>query len=155
MKTGIAAIPGTFPTQKVLNAIYLGMPASANKWSRRKVNDLYFLYKEGVQAGYPIADEGQFKIAEYMSKNSNYSATDIRVFLYMLYDLAKTGEIAQKFWNIPLQESRTVIPDVFTSKTIDKVSGLVKWVSISALTLGVLYIALPLIGQVKNRLFTK
>lgn len=144
MKTGVAFIPGTFPTGAVLAAVKEGLPASAAEWNRSKINDLYFCYKEGVQAGYPIVRENEFSVKKYMIENSNFTESDIRVFLYILYELAKAGDIDQKFWNIELQEKRKPV-EMFDF--VGKATKAVTWASIAGIFLGGLWFLYPYIKR--------
>ena len=139
MTFGIAMIPGTFPTYAVHRAIVDALPESGDQWTREKINDLYYLYKDAVESGQPVYKTGQTGAANYMSKNSNYSDADIRVFLFVLYRLAENGDITQKWWNIPQQEKRSIIPNMpgkKLEKTVGQVTGAVKWGSI-AIVIGI------------------
>lgn len=155
MKTGIAYIPGTFPTYKILYAIQEALPATKNLWSRKKVNDLYFLYKDGViEHNYPIVEPGKFGVKDYIIEKSSFSESDIRVFLYVLYELAKAGDIDQKWWNVKLLDDQSILKDIIpgdVSKSLDKFSGAIKWGSIALLAAGALYFAWPLLKKVRNK----
>lgn len=157
MKTGlgIAFIPGTFPTGVMLDAVQAALPATAVDWDRGKINDLYFAYKDGVNAGEPIVRPGEFGVKNYMMEQTNFTESDIRVFLMVLYTLAESGRIDQQYWNIPLQEKSiltkvTALPEQYI-KTADKMAGAIKWGSILALGGIGLYFAWPLIKKIKRR----
>jgi len=152
MRTGYAFIPGTFPTSTVLDAMKEGLPADKENWSRAKVNDLYFLYKSGVNEGYPIIKPQQFEVKKYIMENSAYTEADIRVFLYVLYTLAQNGDIETKWWNIPLQSEQGIFPAVGDmAKDLEKWSGAVKWGSIALVFGGVLYLTWPYIQALRAR----
>lgn len=148
---GISFIPGTFPTKTVLYAIREGMPLSETEWNRTKVNDLYYLYKDAIEAGKDIVSPGVWSAGDYMVKNSNFEINEIRVFLSTLYNLAQSGEIEQKWWNIPTQSKRTVLPamDAGITKNVENVSKIVKWGAVLAIIGVVSYLAMPLIVRRK------
>ena len=142
-------MPGSFPTKTVLYAIREALPVSHTEWNRTKVNDLYFLYKDAIDAGKDVVSPGNSSARDYMIKNSNFDVNEIRVFLFTLYDLAQNGEIEQKWWNIPTQENRTVLTamDSGITKNVKNVSRIVKWGTVLAILGVVSYVALPLIRR--------
>lgn len=152
-QTGVAFLPGTFPTGTVLSAMHEGLPASKDEWTRRKVNDLYYLYETGVKEhGYPIVRPQQFEVKEYMMENSAYPEHEIRVFLYVLMTLAQKGEIQNKWWNIPLQKEQGFLPAVGDmAKDLDKWAGTIKWGSIALVFGGVLYLTWPYLRALRAR----
>jgi len=154
---GWAGIPGTFPTGIMVSAMREALPVSRDDWNRTIVNDLYSLYKMGVQdKGYPIVKPGQFEVMEYMVENSNISENHIRVFLATLYMLAEKGDIELKFWNIPLQAEKGIIPGIKDmTKNIEKMSSAVKWGSIALIFAGVTYLSWPAIKALRNRAKSK
>jgi len=153
MKTGFAFLPGTFPTGIVLDAIEEALPTQTD-WTRRKINDLYTLYKEGIKSGLPRYEKGQTEILSYMRKNSNYSDTDIRVFPYILFLLVEKGDIDQKWWDIKLQSSRGIkkaLTDLDPSKNIFKTINNVKWIGIVALGGVAIYFSWPILKKLRDR----
>lgn len=151
-QTGWAYLPGTFPTSDVLNAVKEALPASAGQWSRTKINDLYFLYKQGVNEGLPIVRPGEFETKDYIMKNSSYSENDVRVFLVTLYLLSQKGDIESKWWNIPLQKEQGLIPSISDmAEDLDKWAGTIKWGSIALIFAGTLYLTWPYIKALRAR----
>lgn len=140
-------IPFTFPTNKVLNAIQESLPVSAENWTKLQIDDMYALYLDAVKDGKPIYNPPKdIEAKQYMINNSNYSDSDIRVFLYMLYTLAKDGKIDQKYWNIELQEKRG-LPGLNLDKNITQITGAVKWGSIALVAGAALYLLWPYIKK--------
>lgn len=152
MKTdlGIAFIPGTFPTFIVQDAIMRALPESRFEWSRSKVNDLYYLYEAGIKKGFPVVRPQEFDVKKYMMENSAFSENDIRVFLMILYELAQSGEIEQKWWNIDLQKSQSIIPGLNTN-IIEKTTSAIKWGSIALLAVGAIYISWPILKKMRRK----
>lgn len=151
-KVGWAFLPGTFPTGTVLDAVKEGLPLDKENWSRAKVNDLYFLYKSGVEDGLPIVRPGEFEVKKYIMEKSAYSENDIRSFLYVLYTLAQNGDIETKWWNIPLQKEQGLLPSVGDmAKDLDKWAGTIKWGSIALIFAGTLYLTWPYIRALRAR----
>lgn len=154
MKTGIAFMPGTFPTYEVRNAIIDALPTRELDWPRTKVNDLYYLYKDGIEAGYPVPKQGDLSVSKYIKENSNYTESDIRVFLYVLYNLAQAGDISQKWLNIELQDKQSLIPSIPGTKnitqTVEKTVSAVKWGSIALIIAAGIYFGWPLIRKIRR-----
>lgn len=145
-------VPFTFPTWPVLNAIKEALPATGDQWNTSKVNELYALYKDAIEAGKPIYKQGQTAALNYMVENSNYPRMDISVFLMTLYNMAQSGEIDQKYWNIPLQEKRGILPGGGAiTDTLDKFTGAIKWGSIALLAAGALYMTWPLLKKMRRQ----
>lgn len=156
MKTGVGFIPGTFPTGLVRNAIAEGLPESGLNWTRNKVNDLFYLYSDGIEAGFPVVKQGNFAVMDYMMENSNYSESEIRVFLYYLLTLANSGEIEKKWLNPKLAAKssspiiRAITPANSFSQTVEKTAGAVKWGSIALLALAGIYFLWPVLKRVRK-----
>ena len=151
-RTGWAYLPGTFPTGRVLDAVQEGLPTQKDEWSRTKINDLYYLYKSGVNEGNPIVRPGEFDVKQYIMNNSSYTENDVRTFLYILYELAQSGDIETKWWNIPLQKEQGILPAVGDmAKDLDKWAGTIKWGSMALIFGGVLYLTWPYIKALRAR----
>ena len=105
-----------------------------------------------MEKGFPIVRPGQFDVMEYMLDNSNFTESDIRVFLATLYMLAERGDIDIKFWNISLQDEKGIIPNVKDmAKDLEKWSGAVKWGSIALIFAGTMYLTWPYIRALRKR----
>ena len=164
-KMGIAGIPGTFPTWKIQEAIQERLdPDKQNPerywWTRTKINNLYFAYKEGViTEGLGRYEEGNTKIGEYVQGVTGYSIGDVRIFLWTVRELALEGSINSFFWNFEKISTTpgAVIEQAFTNpfKTIEGISKQVKWIGLFAV-LGIgLYFAWPYLGMARRRISRK
>ena len=156
---GFAFIPGTFPTGTVLYKIREGLPTQKDNWSRKKINDLYHLYKTGIESGIPIYKAGQTKILTYMRDNSNYTDAETRVFAWMLYTLVKKGIINKKYWDIKLQSQTGIkatvnkaLSDILPTADIEKITKSIKVVGVISLVGVGLYFAWPILKKIKKRI---
>lgn len=142
---GAWGLPGTFPTGAVKRAIQDNVPSQAGEWNRNKVNDLYLLYKDGIQDGMKPYQQGQTGILTWMRSRTNVPDAQVSMFLYTLYTLAQDGRIDQQYWDIQIQEERAILPNIIPDipGTITKTLSTVKWVSIAAVVLVGGYYALP------------
>ena len=143
-------IPGTFPTNTVLDSLRENAGISI-EWNKTKVENLYDLYLDAIQAGEPVYQQGQIGALAYIEKNSNYPHNEISVFLYMLGHLASTGDIDVKYWNIPLQEKRSILPGAGLQKSVDKMSDAVKWGSIALMVGAGIYFSWPFIKKFRRK----
>ena len=139
-------IPGTFPSKTMLKALEIQAGATMD-WNIRKVENLYDFYLEAIKAGNPVYGPGKTGSVDYILKNSNYTISEVRSFLVVLYQLAKEGIVDVKYWNVPLQETRSDNPIKNYFSSIDKISGAVKWGSIALVAGTALYFTWPFIKK--------
>ena len=155
-KLGIWFAPGTFPTYTVLEKISVTYPHIAEKWSREKVNALYFAYKEGVlEKGLAVWPERQGEIAGYIRETTGYGRDDVSIFLMTLQEMAGAGEIDPKWFDIEAQRNdppvvENVIRNIQTGAVIEK-AKIIKQIGIIALIGIGVYLTWPLLSGMRKQ----
>lgn len=129
---GIFGMPGTFPTQKVLEGILKSDPDQvASRWTRTKVNDMWYWYSQGLKKGYEPWEMQNRGIATYISENTNFSDSDANMFGFNLWSLVKEGKISNEWHTgtVPSTQPQlsNIIPNTDSLMTYAKT---VKWVAI-------------------------
>ena len=154
-KMGIWGLPGTFPTGTVLDAIKKSDPdgVAGIDWTRQKVNDIYFWYKEGIDKGQKPWTMQERGIASYISENTNYSQSDTNSFGFAVHQLAQAGEIPVEYWSGVRPEAAPQIADVLPDQKIFLTyAKTVKWVAIAGIVGVGLYFAWPVLTAGRKKL---
>ena len=114
---------------------------------------MYWLYRAAIlEAKLPVYKKGQTKALDYLVEHSNFTRVDCRIFLYILSELAASGDIDVKWWNIDLQSKKGAITSIKSvSTTIDKWRKTAQWGSIAVLSVVGLYLAWPYITAYRRK----
>lgn len=149
---GIWGIPGTFPTGVVLEAIKKSDPDErVSKWTRDKVNDVYYWYKEGIKQGHePWTNENR-QIANFITEHTKFSLSDTNLFGWTLETLAKSGKIKNEFYTIDIPSTAKInlLPN---SDTLEKYANSIKWVAIAGIMGVVVYFTWPILMKGRKTL---
>lgn len=152
---GIWGLPGTFPTGKVLDAIQKFDPTGmVTQWTRDKVNDIYFWYKEGVREGHKPWTNEEKGIANYISEHTKYSTSDTNTFCYALKNLAMTGEIQNEYYTVDIPNTAKIsnLPFVPSGSELKNIANTIKWVAILGVVGVGLYFTWPVLSKGRSQL---
>ena len=148
---GVAFIPGTFPTSKVQSYIVQNFNRLPSSYSREKINNIYFAYRDALRAGAaPWPDPGVRPIVE---EKTGY--TDVLLWFATVNKLIEAGEMDPK-WLIEGSTNTdplSVIPNTLSKLNPGSWEGIknLKWISILAI-LGIgLYFTWPYLMRVRRK----
>ena len=162
---GVWGLPGTFPTNIMLEYIMDNFPHLwKDEWTRQKVNDIYFAYKQGLQSGdYVPWGQGtgtqNADLVQYLANTSGHAEKDVRLWLMGLKTKVESGEIASEFLTqnavstTPGQTISTAIAKPFKSlgEFTEGTAKTVKWIGILAIIGIGLYFSWPVLKKIRKR----
>jgi len=152
---GIWGIPGTFPTGKVLDRILKSDPGEiASKWTRDKVNDIYFWYKEGVKQGHKPWSNEDRQIANFITEHTKFSIGDTNMFGWVVFTMARDGELENQYYTVDIPQTAKFpeIPFLPSRSDVLKYANIIKWVGISGIVGVVVYFSWPLLAKGRTKL---
>lgn len=155
---GIAFIPGTFPTAKVLEYITTKMVAGEYvfEWSRAKINRLYFAYKDAVMTeNLTPYGPGNTTVSRYVTEKTGYGLDDSQIFLLALYKMVQEKKLNPGYWNFqkalssPVEVVKKAIKDL--AEGTEKTAKNLKWIGIIALVGVGIYFTFPLLMMARKK----
>lgn len=152
---GIWGIPGTFPTGIVLERIKKSDPYEmASKWTRDKVNDIYFWYKEGIKEGHKPWTNEEKQIASFISEHTSFSIGDTNLFGWSLQQLAVAGEIKNEYYTIEIPSTAQLpdIPFIPSQTQLLQYAKTIKWLAIAGIVGVVVYFTYPVLSKGRKQL---
>lgn len=153
-RMGIYGIPGTFPTGIVLEAVQKFDPTGISTvWTRDKVNDVYFWYKQGIKEGHKPWTNEDKGIANFISEHTKFSTSDTNIFGYTLKRLAIEGKIKNEFYTIDIPASAQFdVPFLPSQTQLTEYAKTIKWVAIFGIVGVLVYFTWPVLSKGRKQL---
>lgn len=152
-KLGIYGLPFSFPTGVMVEAMIELDPRNKDVFSRKKINDLYFIYQEGIKEGLAPFPKNKLEIKYWMVKEYDLQEHIVTAFLMALKESVDAGKIQNRYLTGKVAEGSTPsIIDKLKLPDLDKLTGTVKFVSIVGVVGIGLYFTWPLLLKLRKRI---
>lgn len=148
-----------FPAKKVTWKAGEGQPA-ATGFSVKMSEDIYTSYRKAIlengYAPYLWKDEQgniHHEVKYFVMQDTGFNEFEVTAVLKAIHDLAKDGDIENKFWNVEKQKELPAIPGLASMQELFSQYGkTVKYVSIAVIILFGLYMGWPIIKKIRKKM---
>ena len=125
LQTGVGGIPGTFPTNQMVKAMYVTLPGAERfRFTRQWVNSIWFAYKDAIlnknMTPWPA---GGTEVTNMVASNSGKTAGDVRLWFVTLKREIEDGKISPWYLNFEKENAPLIarVSDAF--RDIGKKAG--------------------------------